>query len=178
MSKLQRSLRACSYLSHSFSYWMNISTLKVETGGSEVQVRPQAHSASNASMCIHMRHCPWNKKMQTNLKRGSCNNKERHGCLRSQSETFEEAHHADILILYSDLNNYENKDCCSRHSSVLSSSSVRENLKISFSDFITIKNVKERGAAFYLPLFTLSTRGSQNSKTVNVVFVRIMHICY
>lgn len=107
--------------------------------------------------------------MQTDLKRGSCNNKERHGCLRSQSETFEEAHPADTLILYSDLNNYEDKDCCSRHSSVLSGSRVRENLKISFSDFITIKNVKERAAYFCLPLFTLSTRGTQNSKIVNAV---------
>lgn len=107
--------------------------------------------------------------MQTDLNRGSCNNKERHGCLRSQSETFEEAHPADTLILCSDLNNYENKDCYSWHSSVLSGSRVRENLKISFSDFITIKNVKERAAAFCLPLFTLSTRGTQNSKIVNAV---------
>lgn len=152
---------------------MNISTLQAETGGSEAQVRPQVHSASNAST-----HEVLPLKQRKNTDKLGERLLQQHGCLRSQSETFEETHGADMLILYSDLINSDNMDFCSWHSSVLSGYRVRENLKISFFDCIIIKNVKERDTAFYSPLLTLSTRGTQSSKILSAAFVCTMQFCY
>lgn len=152
---------------------MNISTLQAETGGSEAQVWPQVHSASNAST-----HKALPLKQRKNTDKLGERLLQQHGCLRSQSEPFEETHGADMLILYSDLINSENMDFCSWHWSVLSGYRVRENLKISFFDCIIIKNVKERDAAFYSPLLTLSTRGTQSSKILSAAFVCTMQFCY
>lgn len=117
----------------------------------------------------------WAAASKTKKKCGPTWNNERHGCLRGQSETFEETCHADTLILYSDLNNSENINFCSWHSPGLSGYRVRENLKISFFDFITIKNAEERDAAFGLPLFALSSRGTTQSSKIVKCSVCVHH---